>query len=452
MCSMRRYQGSGSVSVFLALTITLMLSFCMVFIESARENTMLLKADVVFEAAMQSVMAEYSVLLWEKYDLLYVDCGYEGATASVEAVKKRMQYYQNKNLTLGNRGWLQLDGKETNISEILLATDYNGKDFYLQAIEAGGAGLVQSYAEKLMSWFTQTEAILSDGEALQTDFAHISEQIEEVNASETEGYIENPLDRVLDANLLLKQVTEDVKENLSEETAVLKEYASHRALRTGTAAEEHSEQSLWNKILFLQYAMEHFSHYGSEKAAEKKGLWCELEYLVGGKNSDSRNMEVVVAQLLLIREADNYLTILQDEGRVLQAHELAAIATAALAAWMEPVVCQAILLYWAYEDSVEDLQTLLEGGKIPLIKSLPLEAISGFTLGYEEYLSLLLLLQKQEQLAMRSMDIIEMNVRQENPSFEMDACIGKAVVESTFQDLYGKSYYVSGMIQYVHSD
>lgn len=452
MYSMRRYHGSGSVSVLLSLTITLIMSFCMVFIESARENTMLLKADIVFEAALQSVMAEYSVPLWEKYDLLYVDCGYEGTTASVEAVKKRLQYYQNKNLAVGNQGWLQLDGEETNISEILLATDYNGKDFYLQAIEAGGAGLVQSYAEKLMSWFTETEAIVSEGEALQTDFVHVSTQIEEVNAAETEGYIENPLDRVLSANLLLEQVTEDAKEKLSTETIVLAECASYRTLQTGTATDERSEQSVWNKILFSQYAMEHFSHFGSEKATGKKGLWCELEYLVGGKNSDSRNMEVVVAQLLLIREVDNYLMLLQDEGKVLQAHELAAVATAALAAWMEPVVCQAILLYWAYEESVEDLQTLFQGGKIPLIKSLPLESISGFTLGYEEYLCLLLLLQKQEHLAMRSIDIIEMNVRQENPVFQMDACIGKALVESGFKDLYGKSYYVSGNIQYVQSD
>ena len=70
MYKMYREKVGGSISVFFAVTLTLMLSFCMVLIESARENTMLLKADVVFNAGVQSVMAEFHTALWEKYDLL----------------------------------------------------------------------------------------------------------------------------------------------------------------------------------------------------------------------------------------------------------------------------------------------------------------------------------------------------------------------------------------------
>ena len=76
MYRMRRCEVSGSISIFLALTITVMLSFCMVLIESARENAMLLKADMIFDTGVRSLMAEYHQKLWEDYDLFYVDCSY----------------------------------------------------------------------------------------------------------------------------------------------------------------------------------------------------------------------------------------------------------------------------------------------------------------------------------------------------------------------------------------
>ena len=88
----------GSISVILALTITLMLSFCMILIESARENTMLLKADVIFDTGLQCILAEYHVLLWEDYDLLYVDAGYGTEVPDYELVKAHMRDYIDKNL------------------------------------------------------------------------------------------------------------------------------------------------------------------------------------------------------------------------------------------------------------------------------------------------------------------------------------------------------------------
>ena len=67
-------QEGASISVFLALTISLVLAFCMVLVESARENAMLLKADLLFQTGVQNIMAEYHQELWEKYELFYIDC------------------------------------------------------------------------------------------------------------------------------------------------------------------------------------------------------------------------------------------------------------------------------------------------------------------------------------------------------------------------------------------
>lgn len=228
----------------------------------------------------------------------------------------------------------------------------------------------------------------------------------------------------------------------------INELASHRKLAVGTAPDTREEDSLWNKILFCKYAMDHFNCFGEAIQENEKGLKYELEYLVGGKSSDNQNLEIVIGEILLIREIDNYLLLLQNEVKKLEAHEIAAVVTAALVPWLEPVVYQAILVYWAYEESVQDLQALFRGEKVPLVKSLPLDMVSEFTLEYQEYLLVLLLLQRQDNLVMRSIDMIEVSLRKKDATFQMDACIGQACLMGEFYDRYDKKYTIFGKIQY----
>ena len=137
----------------------------------------------------------------------------------------------------------------------------------------------------------------------------------------------------------------------------------------------------------------------------------------------------------------------QDEAKQLEAHGIAA-AAASLVPWLEPVVYQALLIYWAYQESVQDVQALFRGETVPLVKSLPLEGVSEFSLGYEKYLLLLLLMQSKENLVMRSMDVIEVSLREEDASFQMDACIGQACFVGEFYDRYNKKYMISKEIRY----
>ncbi len=450
---MNRKKVNGSISVFLAVTITLIMSFCLVLIESARENTLLLKADVVMNAGVQSVMAEFSVPLWEKYDLLYVDSRYGEKSTDYTLVKNHFRKYIDKNLELGNQGWLGLEYKGVQISDVLLATDFYGKDFYLQAALSAKESAGVSYLEQIKSWFDKVESTYNMGDFLDGKVIEVEESIEEVNGTEIEVeedkfetvYIDNPLDQMLSGNILLRQVISDYS-SISNYDITMQELSSHRKLEVGTMLDTREDNSIINKIFFCQYAMDHFEHYRSQNQDGKRMLHCELEYLIGGKSCDAKNLEIVTAELLLLREIDNYLFLLQDELKMLEAHELAVAATATLVPWLEPVVYQAILIYWAYEESISDLQALFRGDSIPLTKSLNLT--DGNCLGYEDYLILLLLLQSRENLAMRSIDIIEMSLREEDEGFQMDACIGQAVLNGAFYDNYDKRYSVSGKIQY----
>ena len=460
----------GSISVFLALTITLMLSFCMVLIESARENTLLLKAKIIFDTGIQCLLAEYHQRLWEEYDLFYVDCSYGTEEPSYDLVKSHLGEFVKKNIEMDTRGWLGLDYEGAKITDVLLATDFEGKDFYIQAIEVAEDSVAIPYIEQLLGWFEKVEATYDIGEKLHEDRKEMTDEIENVNGTEVavkeavwgedrEGNlilleeaeyevvnIENPLEKILSGNILLRQIVSDVSD-ISGAAIEIDSLASHRKLAEGTVADFQDSNGLWNKALFCKYAMDHFACYLEEVNAGN-GIKYELEYLVGGRSSDNQNMEVVVAELLAIREIDNYLSLMQDEVRMLEAHELAVAISAALVPWMEPVIYQALLLYWAYEDSVQDLQRLFQGEKIPIVKSLPIDVISEFLLGYEEYLLLLLLFQSPKNLAMRSIDIIELDLRRTQTLFRMDACISHAFLEGCFVDIYNKKYSTSRELEY----
>lgn len=458
----------GSVSVFLALTLTFMLSFCFVLIESARENTMLLKADIIFHTGIQSIMAEYHKQLWEQYGLLYIDCSYGGEVPDYEKVKEHLEQYVQNNLGDEKQGFLGMEYEGSRLTEVLLATDFGAGSYYAQAVEAGKELLFVSYVETLAEYFEK----LQEHDRIETDLSYSREQvsktIEDVNGTSVEikeavwgidaqgeqvlleepEYkiiaVENPLDNILSANILAKQILSGKRE-ISDAKIELAKLPSMRKLCTGTAQNIQPQQGLLDKIYFAKYLTEHFLSYMDNEAKDTV-ITCELEYLLAGKSNDAQNIEVVMAKLLAMREVDNYLLLMQNEAKKAQAHALAAGTAAASIAALEPVIYQGILLYWAYEDSVEDLQKLFLGEEIPLLKSI--RASSDFCLGYEQYLMLLLLFEDTQKLSMRSMDMIEMTIRQEQEFFRADGCISQAQLEGMFQDTYDKSYTVSGKVQY----
>lgn len=468
----------GSISVVLALTVTMILSFCMVLIESARENTMLLKSDVIFDTGIQCLLAEYHAGLWEDFDLLYVDASYGTGLPDYELVKTHTYNYVNKNLSFDNYGWLALEYRGAQMSEVLLATDNSGADFYAQAVEAAAESIGVTYIEQVLRWLQQVESTDYLEATINSEISKADRQIEDADGSVVEVKeavwgvdedgepilleeaeyetvdIDNPLDNIFEGNILVRQVLGETTE-ISDCRIDTDSLASKRTLASGSVSESSTEGStadsgdLWNKALFCKYVIEHFASYTDDGDFGQKALRYPLEYVIGGRAGDAANLEVVMAKLLLIREIDNYLFLLQDEIRMVEAEAIGtAVATTAYVPWLAPVIKHAMLLYWAYEDSVADLRQLFQGGEVPLVKALRFESVSDFSLNYEEYLMILLLLQGRETLVMRSMDMIEASMRQEQSDFCMDGCISSAVLAGTFLDRYDKQYTVTKKLQY----
>lgn len=171
----------------------------------------------------------------------------------------------------------------------------------------------------------------------------------------------------------------------------------------------------------------------------------ELEYLLEGKESDAKNLEAVTKKLCNIRFGINYAYLLTNQTMQAEAEALAGTISILLAApAIIPVMKQGILLTWAYGEAMMDVRTLLEGEKVPLIKTqetwklsleslldieergLPIEKKKEETgMTYKEYLQMLLLTKNIEVLAMRALNLVELNISSMDGKsfFKADACI-----------------------------
>lgn len=212
------------------------------------------------------------------------------------------------------------------------------------------------------------------------------------------------------------------------------------------------------RVLIHEYCGNFFLNAVS---GEKRPVQYEMEYLLNGGPSDRENLENAVTRLLLIRQGLNLIHILSDSGKRQEAKTLALTITGAtgIAPLVEITACF-IMGIWAVAEAVADLRALFSGGKVPLWKTredwqLSLEGVlkigeenrfseekdreKGLT--YEDYLKLMLFLTEAEDLQMRMLDMMEMNIRREETGFLVDYCAykvdicGKACGKHVFFEL-----------------
>ena len=178
-----------------------------------------------------------------------------------------------------------------------------------------------------------------------------------------------------------------------------------------------------NKALYIDYLVNNYSSYTNN--LKHDGIQYEVEYLISGSESDVQNLASVVEQILLIREAANYATILDNPSLVAQADAVAHIlAGFTFNEAIIQVVKYGLIAAWAYAESTLDVRTLLAGGKIPLIKTLDdwnsdiyhLSTIADINtkakesetgIGYKEYLMAFLALRSESTTGMRALDVME---------------------------------------------
>lgn len=481
---MHRYK--GAITVFLSLISILFLSLFCTMLESARIQGARFQAAAAFDMGLFSVFGEYDRVLLEEYDLWFLDAGEIGTVPERLGVKLQNDIMPNLNparelRVAGSWNLFPTELETCTVERYALATDNGGEVFYQQAVEnekelfAGHlADGIRRTAEEMKKQEKQAENYQNEEKTAEINLEQARQAQAEAEAAQKEQPGEaqqpepdagegqetgepsaekkkNPLDVIkkLKKTGVLSLVMKDTS-RIEKGKLKVKDLPSKRTLQKGNLKIKENKSPA-DEAVFLSYLKKHF-----QCAVEKdggRGLVCELEYLIGGKETDVENLKRVVHKLLLIREGVNYACISGSQAMKGEALALAAaIAGSTAVPALTTALQKALMLAWAYGESLLDLRVLLAGGRTPLIKTekdwkLSLERLidleqvleecdagGGKGQTYQEYLTGLLALTAKKQRNLRALDLIEAYRRGEKggETFRADALTARIEAKGTF--------------------
>lgn len=465
----------GYMTVFLTLSLTLILSLVFTVIEGARISAIRMKFECVADIGMNSVLAEYHRELLEQYDLLFVDTSYGGSSADISNTEIHLKNYIQNNLQSGQNGnirgvrdFLAMRADDVKIDQYSIASDDAGAVLKRQVTDYMSDYPVGALLEKITSGVDQLNQFGLDTRDVDAERYQHEARIDEIGLPQKEveeGVFEEvPLDNPADiANAtrssgVLNLVLDDPSQ-VSTVKVNLQDYISHRSVMQGTGLCEEAEEVSGepDELVFEAYLFEKCGYYGQEP--DKSLLKYQIEYILAGEDTDWKNLEQTAKRLLKWREAANVLYILSDSSKMAEAEAMALTLTAvALCPELAEPVKYTILFAWAYVESLQDVKTLLRGGRVPLLKTAPdwktginsiknvrgslSEDDGGRGLNYKEYLQIMLFLQDKENRTYRAMDIMEMDIRRTpgNGGFRLDSCFDTYQANLSVSGGFGYSY------------
>ena len=465
----------GSITVFLALILSLVTALVCTGIESVRmaaARTQILNgADI----GLYSLFGQFDREMLKDYDLFLLDGSCGQGSLDLASVYDNFSSYMKPVLKQNSQ---KLSVVQGGFSAYRLLTDEGGEPFYNQVVqymkETLGSQGVSLLLDKMKDRKEKTEQAEQAGEQAENGdiIENYDAEMEENNRKNEEalaeaeknpegGELEDgdnvtaPPQKVVNPISIIRRIR---KMGILELVIPGNKGVYDGQVQAGTLLSRREKQkgmpmyepektdtSYTSQILFQQYLMEKLGNYS---APGKGALKYQTEYILGGKTGDIENLKSVARRLLLIREGVNIVHLVSDGTKRAQAAGLAsAIASAFLIPPATGVIEAALLLCWAFGESILDVRELFDGGKVPLVKSasdwqlslenLP-ELLNGLDsvrrgsedgMSYEDYLQVLLLGVSREEKITRAMDMIELCVREKGrKNFRMDSCIVAAEI------------------------
>lgn len=510
----KRKNYKGSITVFAALSFMLIAQFIFTMLEVSRTIEVRKALQMNTESVLESIFANYCSPLWEEYRLLGTSVVNSDGDLSFNNVQAQLQNLTEVNLggreksLLAGTSLLTAKMTDANFEEFLLMTDDNGAVFQEAVCAYMKENLTYETARTIYDNLNDMKSAKNQygdaGNSIDTARDSIKEAREEERRKQeelkkqTEDAKKSGKDSSKKKTQLPKMkgasggkaqttsskskkaqtaatsvempeeeenildIVSETKKNgvlslvlpgdatLSNSAISLDSSVSHRTLETGNTQREGSDD-WYSDVLLNQYFNNYFSCYTNQKSGHY--MKYELEYLIAGKSEDAENLRTVIKELMAVREAVNMASIVTMEDK--QAEALA-MAVTLVGFTLNPVIIEfvkyAILAAWAFVESVLDLRTLLQGGKIPVIKThltwtsnlseLPTllsgwskakESASGFD--YQSHMAALLFFQNNGKVCMRAMDMQEATVCSVEgyEDFKMDRVMVDAKVCATYE-------------------
>ena len=275
--------------------------------------------------------------------------------------------------------------------------------------------------------------------------------------------LKNPTDSLVEKKRLgiLRLVTDNEAElsgnTLSLETLIQSRMGKGEINRGNMEYAEQTEaEQLLEKFAFQEYLLRYMGRYGKEN--EEDALRYQIEYLIAGKGSDIENLRGVANRLCVLREAANAMYLMADKEKRAEIKVAAGlVCTLVMLPELTPLLEGAILLAWAYAESVYDVRTLFAGGKVPLLKNketwhysltaalhgdLKDRAQEGKGLDYQDYLRIFMMTVNTDTLTARAMDMVEADIRKTsgNSAFRLDGCYEAVEACIRIGSSYGYQY------------
>lgn len=462
----------GGTTVFFCLTLISLMAVFFTLAEGVRVLALNRSCDRITENSTNAIFSRFVDCLWTDYGILGVDLTCAGQDMSGQMLADYgLSYAQQSGNPRKDIGvtYLRLNADSCQIRSYGLLTDQAGTPFLRMAAETALEDIPEELLQKKTEEIQEGQEISVSSESIDQlldngDQAlkrsspqgsapsggageELSPQEKARREEETKKWegVSNPIPMVREwkskdiLELLLPQDCE-----VSAKTLGVEDLLSKRQLNQGnkTAA----GLSPVDRILCQQYAKSHLGWF--MEPLESGSLAYGSEYLIAGKNSDRENLKATALRILAMREGQNLISIMKDEEKKNLARSFASVLSAFSGEALELPIELAILAAWAFVESVLDLRALFAGEKVPILKNKEewkssLENLgksmakeeksdgSDHGLNYEAYLGILFLTLTTEKMGLRSLDLIEADIRTREgyESVRMDRLVYSADLE-----------------------
>ena len=172
----------GSITIFLALTLILILSFLFSMLELARVKGMQQLAKRKLTLELESVFGGYNQELWENYGLLFLDMSNGSGELDVRLLEGRIMEgaYQEGE----ENHFYQMALKDVKVESYVLETDRNGAEFKRQACRTAKEQLAEKGVETLKSRVEIWQGMEEESGDLEQKWEEALEAKEEAEHSE----------------------------------------------------------------------------------------------------------------------------------------------------------------------------------------------------------------------------------------------------------------------------
>lgn len=476
------------LTVYLSLVFGIVLSLLLALIEGAAIGAARAQAEIVADLGLDSVFAEYHREILDQYELFFIDTSYGSPNGGIGMTEKHLSDYLAKNMNpdedmgaFGSTTYLKLANPYLEAEEVSYAADDGGAVWkaqavaYMKAVYGGDIiNTVKDHIETVKSNEMDTRDAAAELKKQKKKFekALAEKEIIELNAAASDGTSYAKVSKLIDkliSGTLLKLVMPS-GDKLSQASVNVNDYYSKRAqagkVNSGVGLHEGASKAdgFADELIYGEYLMKVCGNYCDQK--ENSMLKYQIEYILYGFSSDASNLSACLATLFAVRSAGNLIAVYNNSTMKLQAEAVAEVLCALIASpELTPILKNILLGVWALAESVADLKNLLDGGKVPLIKkegqwSLSLSGVlSGNFFGkgkkddglsYQAYLRVLLGLMNRQKKTARSLDIVEMDIRETegNQYFRIDQCIDYMKVSFGFADAAGHDFMFTKMMCY----